>query len=54
MSEWRMVAAEAAASRIAVVCAAIAANLALPDHEAEGVRLWQQDYFEKHRLDPLL
>ena len=37
--------AEAAASRVAVLVWAVVANLLIPDHNAEGVRLWHAETF---------
>ena len=43
------IAAEAAASRVAVLVWAVVANLLIPDHEAEGVRLWHAETFRESR-----
>lgn len=43
------IAAEAAASRMAVLVWAVVANLLIPDHEAEGVRLWHAETFRESR-----
>lgn len=39
------IAAEAAGSRVAVLAWAVAANLMIPDHAAEGVRVWHAEIF---------
>lgn len=39
------VAGWAALSRVAVLAWAVTANLLIPDHDAEGVRLWQSETF---------